>query len=98
MESNERNILVLLLLLVSTVIALYAFKPQLFNFTAKISKQMENYEKDNYLIALIKTKTQAFNSNLRQIKEIHHLLWLSSSFLVSALVVQLLLILKILCF
>jgi hypothetical protein len=86
--SKHPNILVVLLISTSILFAFFGFSSRKFKYTAKISKQLNDIEKDNYIKILIDKKRQAFEKNAQTIKEMKKDLIYSQWLFIAAILLQ----------
>ncbi|BFT94812.1 hypothetical protein MNSC_08200 [Minisyncoccus archaeophilus] len=86
-------ILVIFCILISILFTLFAFNPKGYSYTIVISKQLENYEDEDYLKNLIKKRREAFGRNESKIVGIKKALLISNFFLSLGIILEFIIIL-----
>lgn len=92
--AHRHSAIVALLVVLSAILSLLGLNPRKFKGTAKISEQLKKVDSDKnkFLEAIISKRIEAFNANEKRINDISCFLSFSKWLLISALIIQFLLL------
>lgn len=91
-STGHPNVLIIFLVSLSAAFTLSGFSPKGFKYTRKISDQLIDVDRDNFLEILISKKAEAFEKNVGRSKELKIILGFSQWLLIAAIFLQFLIL------